>query len=211
VASSFAAAIFAFFFHFNFSTISLCRRHITVTCARGVRHPTYDVEFASGDPPQTFTLTFRNVSFRDLSVATVGELNLPCGYPPTFSKWKRFITLTEADLFARASSLDAWMRALFGVQAAWTPLVAVAAKTFMESALDTAGIEKRRQVGGRSATAQAQTFDGPLSSSNVPSRSFAAFLSHFKLECGTEARLVHGQLPKLLPLGSPGVFLDSGE
>ena len=40
-------------------------------------------------------------------------------------------------------------------------------------------------------------------------KSFSAFLSHFKLECGTEARLVRNDLQLLLP-ADEDVFLDSG-
>ena len=39
---------------------------------------------------------------------------------------------------------------------------------------------------------------------------FAAFLSHFKRECGTEARLVHQYLQRILP-PEDEVFIDSGE
>ena len=41
-------------------------------------------------------------------------------------------------------------------------------------------------------------------------KSFAAFLSHYKLECGTEARLVHEKLKPLLGAGQE-VFLDSDD
>ena len=37
---------------------------------------------------------------------------------------------------------------------------------------------------------------------------FAAFLSHFKVECGTEARLVQLELNQQLPARE--IFLDSG-
>ena len=40
---------------------------------------------------------------------------------------------------------------------------------------------------------------------------FASFLSHFKRECGTEARLVQVQLKQILPENMNDVFLDSGE
>ena len=38
---------------------------------------------------------------------------------------------------------------------------------------------------------------------------FAGFLSHYKRECGTEARLVHKELRDILPAGKD-MFLDSG-
>jgi hypothetical protein len=41
-------------------------------------------------------------------------------------------------------------------------------------------------------------------------KTFAGFLSHFKLECGTEARLVHDMLAATLPPGDK-IFLDSGK
>ena len=41
-------------------------------------------------------------------------------------------------------------------------------------------------------------------------KSFTAFLSHFKRECGTEARLVQQYMQKILP-PEDDVFLDSGE
>ena len=39
---------------------------------------------------------------------------------------------------------------------------------------------------------------------------FAGFLSHYKRECGTEARLVQQNLKNILPIGQD-VFLDSGK
>ena len=39
---------------------------------------------------------------------------------------------------------------------------------------------------------------------------FAGFLSHYKRECGTEARLVQDRLKNILPCGQD-VFLDSGK
>ena len=43
------------------------------------------------------------------------------------------------------------------------------------------------------------------------SKHFASFLSHFKRECGTEARLVQQNLKPLLPEANNEVFLDSGK
>ena len=49
------------------------------------------------------------------------------------------------------------------------------------------------------------------SKSTTPSgKRFASFVSHFKRECGTEARLVQLQLKQILPEDSDEVFLDSG-
>ena len=41
-------------------------------------------------------------------------------------------------------------------------------------------------------------------------KQFAGFLSHYKRECGTEARLVQLELKNILPIGQD-VFLDSGK
>ena len=41
-------------------------------------------------------------------------------------------------------------------------------------------------------------------------RRFGAFLSHYKTECGTEARLVQQNLKQILPRDTNEVFLDSG-
>ena len=49
-----------------------------------------------------------------------------------------------------------------------------------------------------------------LTPKSSPSRKhYAAFISHFKNETGTEARLVQMRLQDLLPAGSKEVFLDS--
>ena len=42
-------------------------------------------------------------------------------------------------------------------------------------------------------------------------KQFAGFLSHYKHECGTEARLVHNELKELLPDHHNALFLDSDD
>ena len=71
---------------------------------------------------------------------------------------------------------------------------------------------------GSSTTGRGATEEAGQSSRVAPvtcrpslrDRRFAAFLSHFKRECGTEARLVQLQLKQILPEDSDEVFLDSG-
>ena len=75
------------------------------------------------------------------------------------------------------------------------------------------------QAGGRVPVVDAETSGSaaePLGASShltpksSPSRKhYAAFISHFKNETGTEARLVQMRLQDLLPAGSKEVFLDS--
>ena len=50
-----------------------------------------------------------------------------------------------------------------------------------------------------------------INTPSAPGKRFASFLSHFKRECGTEARLVQLQLKQILPGDNNDVFLDSGE
>ena len=38
---------------------------------------------------------------------------------------------------------------------------------------------------------------------------YRGFLSHFKHECGTEARLVHNEMSEIMP--GEDIFLDSGK
>mgnify|MGYP001209048905 CR=1 FL=1 len=47
--------------------------------------------------------------------------------------------------------------------------------------------------------------DGPAG------KQFAGFLSHYKHECGTEARLVQRELRDILPTGRNNLFLDSDD
>ena len=42
-------------------------------------------------------------------------------------------------------------------------------------------------------------------------KQYAAFLSHYKVETGTESRLVAGELGRLLPPGHNSCFLDSDD
>ena len=42
-------------------------------------------------------------------------------------------------------------------------------------------------------------------------KQFAGFLSHYKHECGTEARLVQRELRDILPTGRNNLFLDSDD
>ena len=42
-------------------------------------------------------------------------------------------------------------------------------------------------------------------------KQFAGFLSHYKVECGTEARLVQRELRDILPPGRNALFLDSDD
>ena len=42
-------------------------------------------------------------------------------------------------------------------------------------------------------------------------KQFAGFLSHYKHECGTEARLVEVKLTEMLPKGHNNLFLDSDD
>ena len=71
---------------------------------------------------------------------------------------------------------------------------------------------------GAAAAEPEHKIDPPasLSSATVPAptrgtrKRFTAFLSHFKRECGTEARLVHQYLQRILP-PEDEVFIDSGE
>ena len=42
-------------------------------------------------------------------------------------------------------------------------------------------------------------------------KQFAGFLSHYKHECGTEARLVQRELRDILPSGRNAMFLDSDD
>ena len=140
------------------------------------------------------TLSFRNVSFQDLKVATAGELNIDAVFPAKMSKWKRFVSLSEADLEARAAALDAWTGSIFSQRAAWTDLVQDAMKTFVDSALlvDGAapGDDRRSLLSSptfRPLMMKAQTLDSPYGGGT---RKSAAFLSHFKWECGTEASAI---------------------
>ena len=140
------------------------------------------------------TLSFRNVSFQDLKVATAGELNIDAVFPAKMSKWKRFVSLSEADLEARAAALDAWTGSIFSQRAAWTDLVQDAMKTFVDSALlvdGTAPGDDRRSLLSsptfRPLMMKAQTLDSPYGGGT---RKSAAFLSHFKWECGTEASAI---------------------
>ena len=63
----------------------------------------------------------------------------------------------------------------------------------------TTAADERRRTGSSSS-----------SNNNRSSCHFAAFLSHYKLECGGDARLVHNCLKEELPEGS-NVFLDSDD
>ena len=70
------------------------------------------------------------------------------------------------------------------------------------------GQPSRAASGGRSARViQQQQQPGE----NPPSgKRFSSFLSHFKREAGTEARLVQLQLKQILKSEDKEVFLDSG-
>ena len=48
-------------------------------------------------------------------------------------------------------------------------------------------------------------------SSDSRRKQYAGFLSHFKLECGTEARYLYEKLKELLPQGRNDLFLDSDD
>ena len=61
------------------------------------------------------------------------------------------------------------------------------------------------QGGSSSKSSSSSKSKGPTSP-----KSYAAFLSHFKRECGSEALLVHNELAQILPKHKK-VFLDSGE
>ena len=165
-------------------------------------HPTYDVSL--GDPPRSFTLAVRLVSFRDLQLATRGEVAVASAFPARMSKWKRYITLSPSDLTKIASQLDGWMRELFMLRPKWSRLVVDAMHTFCRSAV----LPSRPSAHG--------TLAGPLPpppakpGQGSDDRTFGVFLSHYKFECGTEARLLHLQLPRLLP-NYQNIFLDSGK
>ena len=76
-----------------------------------------------------------------------------------------------------------------------------------------------KQAGGRVPVVHTETSGSAaeplgasshLSPKSSPTRKrYAAFISHFKKETGTEARLVQMRLQDLLPAGSKEVFLDS--
>ena len=173
----------------TFISVRIGRRYID---ARGLSHPIYIVDVNEGSSP--IALPFRLSSFRDLCSSIVGEMELSVAFPPPMSKWKRYVTLTPSDLAKIASTLDAWMRELFEKQSEWSLLVADSLRVFVASAV---------------ANMQPSLVQQPYNEGKV--RSFAAFLSHFKFECGTEARLVHGQLPRHLSASNRDVFLDSGK
>ena len=60
--------------------------------------------------------------------------------------------------------------------------------------------------------AKAQTGAGESKEDVTPAtKQFAGFLSHYKHECGTEARLVHNELKELLPDHHNALFLDSDD
>lgn len=50
-----------------------------------------------------------------------------------------------------------------------------------------------------------------VGSSRGEPKPYAAFLSHYKVETGTESRLVMGELGRLLPPGNNKCFLDSDD
>ena len=186
----------------------MCRVLMTFpTLHRACAQPTYDFTLSTGDPPQSSTFAFRLVSFRDLRLGLRGELELASPFPPPMSKWKRFVTLTQSDLEKIAAVLDKWMREMFDARGDWSFLVVDAVNAFLASAVDSSLAQGNRSI----SVAQAQPGMASQLSEGGNQRSFAAFLSHFKFECGTEARLVHIQLPRHLPAGNRDVFLDSGK
>ena len=96
---------------------------------------------------------------------------------------------------------------MFDARSDWSSLVVDAVNAFLASAVDSSLMQGNRSI----SVAQAQPGMASQLSEGGNQRSFAAFLSHFKFECGTEARLVHIQLPRHLPAGNRDVFLDSGK
>jgi hypothetical protein len=201
-----------------------------VTCARGRTHPSYDVALACGNPTRSITLGFRNLMFKDLHLKISGELRIEASFPAQMSKWKRYVTLTEDDLVQRASMLDVWVRDLFSLRPRWPPSVARWMNQFFESALNrsvamlgpapavhaTPPSMPPPPEGSRAGAASEQpppaaALGGPAAThNNRKKKKSAAFLSHFKLQAGTEARLVHGELKAILG-GACDIFLDSDD
>ena len=166
------------------------------TDGRGFSHPIYNFDYSVGDPPLHSMLGLRFIAFQDLAVAIRGEMQLQTPFPPSLSKWKRYVMLSDSCLRNVASLLDAWMREIFSLRPSWSVLVSDAMSVFMDSAVvDSSKKMDSRQILARQASTE---------------RSFAAFLSHFKWECGTEARLIHDRLSRMLPYGNQDIFLDSG-
>ena len=59
--------------------------------------------------------------------------------------------------------------------------------------------------------AEKATSDASTRRISASGKHFVSFLSHFKRECGTEARLVCNEMKHILPEDNNDVFLDSGE
>ena len=74
-------------------------------------------------------------------------------------------------------------------------------------------LRRRQTVAQQEAEeAKAQTGAGESKDDVMPAtKQFAGFLSHYKHECGTEARLVHNELKELLPDHHNALFLDSDD
>ena len=74
-------------------------------------------------------------------------------------------------------------------------------------------VRSRQTVAQQEAEeAKAQTGAGKSKEDVMPAtKQFAGFLSHYKHECGTEARLVHNELKELLPDHHNALFLDSDD
>ena len=60
---------------------------------------------------------------------------------------------------------------------------------------------------GKGCTVVATKEFSPLASM-TQDRRYRGFLSHFKNQCGTEARLVHREMGEMMP--GEDIFLDSG-
>ena len=99
-----------------------------------------------------------------------------------------------------------------GVKTVHKTRLTLEVKKLKESGTDTAEMENAADE-SRPANSSIQTANAPPSEIV---KAFAAFLSHYKLECGTEARLVQLQLKPIIEknpfeASSHEVFLDSDD